>query len=94
MDSNKENVIKKYDVHELVFVKDYKLKKIYVKVYDLYIDDRRGTKIICDKYYKDEITLVNASNEQILVQVDNMFRNAIEVIDENSISNKIKQLFK
>lgn len=94
MDSNKENVIKEYDVHELVFVKDYKLKKIYVKVYDLYIDNRRGTKIICDKYYKDEITLVNASNEQILVQVDNMFRNAIEVIDENSISNKIKKLFK
>lgn len=94
MDSNKENVIKEYDVHELFFVKDYKLKKIYVKVYDLYIDDRRGTKIICDKYYKDEITLVNAFNEQILVQVDNMFRNAIEVIDENSISNKIKKLFK
>ena len=93
MDSN-GNLIKEYDVHELVFVKDYKMRKIYVKVYDLYIDDRRGTKIICDKYYKDEITLVNASNEQILVQVDNMFRNAVSAVDENSFGNQIKKFFK
>jgi len=94
MESGKGYIVKEYDVNEMVFLKEYKFKKIYVKVYDLYLGDARNTKIICEKYSKDEITLVNASNEQILVQVDNMFRNALAAIDENSISNKIKKLFK
>lgn len=94
MGSEKDFVVKQYDIQELVFVKDYKFKKIYVRVYDLCVEDRRCTRLICDKYCKDEINLVNASNDQIVVQVDNMFRNALAAIDENSISNKIKKLFK
>lgn len=94
MDSNKECVVKEYEVHEYVFLKEYKMKKIYVSIYDLNADEGRCTKLFCSKYFKDSVTLINATNEQIIIQVDNMFRNAVEVIDENSFVKKIGNLFR
>ena len=82
-----------YEIVENDYIKKYGHKKLCVRVYDLSVNGGRGTVIYCDNT-DDSITLDNATDEQIMTQVNNMFRNAIESIDENRISNKIKKLFK
>lgn len=87
-------VIKEYDVNEDSYIKEYKGKKIQVDVCDMYFEDCRYTLLYCYKYFDGNIKLVNATDDQIMNEVDNFFRNAIEVIDSKSLIKKIKGLFK
>ena len=84
---------KVYEIVENDYIKKYGHKKLCVRVYDLCSDGGRGTVIYCDNT-DDSITLDNATDEQIMAQVDNMFRNAVEVLDAKSLTKKIKGLFK
>lgn len=48
----------------------------------------------CPKYDSTIITLNNPSDEQIKNEIKNIIRSAEEIIDEKSIVNKIKRLFR
>ena len=82
-----------YEIVETDYIKKYGHKTLCVRVYDLCSDGGRGTTVYCDNT-DDSITLDNATDEQIMAQVDNMFRNAVEVLDSKSLTKKIKGLFK
>lgn len=92
MESNGEKV-KVYEIVESDYIKKYGHKKLCVRVYDLRSQGGRGTVIYCDNT-DDSVTLDNASDEQIMTQVDNMFRDAVEVLDAKSLTKKIKGLFR
>lgn len=94
MDSDKDYVIKEYDVHEYSYIKEYKGRKIRIDFCDLFYDDCRYTLFYCHKYFDGNMKLVNASNAQIINEVDNLFRIAVEIIDNKSLVKKIKGLFK
>ena len=82
------------EISNYCIVKMYCGKKIKVVVFDGYVDDDRVTKIFCSRDDYSIITLNNATDEQVLQQINNMVRNAMEIIDENSIFSKVKKLFR
>ena len=93
MDSDKEFIVKEYVVNEYSYIKEYKGRKIQVDTCDMYFGTTRYTLLYCYKYFDGNMKLVNASNDQIINEVDNLFKMAIEIIDSKSLIKKIKNLF-
>lgn len=72
----------------------YKVRIIQVEIIDAAYEENRVTKLCCPEYSDEVIVLYNATDLQIKYQMDNLFAIAKEKIDENSIINKVKKLFR
>lgn len=87
--------MEKYGKNIVVYTiqKKYKGRIINIKVRDGYINGIRSTVITCD-YDTGIICFSNGSNEKVQHFIDRKYVFAKKKIDEESIGNKIKKLFR
>lgn len=83
-----------YVINKYIVKRTYKGKNILIRVFDSSILGHRITKLCCLKYYEDVVTLSNSTDDQINNEIDNLFNIAQEIIDDKSIVNKVKKLFR
>ena len=82
------------EINQYVDKEVYKLRIIRVNIVDTIFDGNRITKLYCSGYVDYVINLSNATDEQIMNEVNNLFKLAEEIVDEKSVVNKVKKLFR